>query len=619
MENLRSTVRFEDKSQLLKNGVVAFILLLLLGTTAALRLVGIRFGLPQSFNLDELYLVEPTLQFFHGDFNPHRFYYPSFLMYIMHAAQRGAELLWGKLDYCGLYLVCRLTTAAFGVAAVGLVFVLGRRLFGKTAGLAAASLTAVSPLLVLNSHYATTDVPLAFFILLTLYAVLRLAEEETLRRYLICGCVFGCAVSIKIPAVVMIVPILAAHFHQLFRRSPFDVRALIVNRPKGLLALFEVVSFMIAAAVLTLLGHADRIVDVLGKQFNVDVLLNWGDRVAAETAALRWKYAAAAAAVAFLVAATFPLWRLELKKIAALIAVALLAFFITTPFALLDYRTFIRDFIHQAVVSQTTWGERFFGSIGLITHSGVFYRDFGPLPLLFFTVGLVGVLRRPNIRHVLLLVSFLTLFLYLSSWKIHFDRYMVPVIPLMSLIIAYGFALSFSFFQRWGQQIRMPTVMVVPVLLLLLPLSGRLSESIRLDRRLLLKDTRTIAFEWGVQNLPRDAKILIENYAPQFGLAGFDTLNVQADFARLVDEPFVRENGVGFIAVTSKMWKRRIRENGVFRPAEAYDRIAEYADLIEEVLPTDFNPGPIVRIYKVRPLSAEGSGEPASQSEASSE
>ena len=54
---------------------------LIVGLAAVVRLVGINFGLPLvNCRPDELTLIEPSIGFFSGDFNPHFFSYPSLLM-----------------------------------------------------------------------------------------------------------------------------------------------------------------------------------------------------------------------------------------------------------------------------------------------------------------------------------------------------------------------------------------------------------------------------------------------------------------------------------------------------------------------------------------------------------
>ena len=49
----------------------------------ALRLIGIGYGLPAVFNSDEPHIVNTAVSFGSGDFNPHRFKYPTLWMYLL--------------------------------------------------------------------------------------------------------------------------------------------------------------------------------------------------------------------------------------------------------------------------------------------------------------------------------------------------------------------------------------------------------------------------------------------------------------------------------------------------------------------------------------------------------
>ena len=70
-----------------------------------------------------------------------------------------------------------LVSATFGVAAVFLMFLLGRRWGGSPFGLGTATLLAISDFHVAYSRMVLTDVPLTFWFLLTLYCVTRLWER----------------------------------------------------------------------------------------------------------------------------------------------------------------------------------------------------------------------------------------------------------------------------------------------------------------------------------------------------------------------------------------------------------------------------------------------------------
>ena len=80
-----------------------------------------------------------------------------------------------------LTLVCRAEVALFGFLIVLVIYLIGKKLFNKNVGLLAALFLAISPLHVRDSHYITTDVPMVFCILLALFFIIKLREENKLK------------------------------------------------------------------------------------------------------------------------------------------------------------------------------------------------------------------------------------------------------------------------------------------------------------------------------------------------------------------------------------------------------------------------------------------------------
>ena len=59
----------------------------------ALRLYGLRYGLPAVYNPDEVAIMSRALAFAKGDLNPHNFLYPTFYFYALFAWEGLTALL----------------------------------------------------------------------------------------------------------------------------------------------------------------------------------------------------------------------------------------------------------------------------------------------------------------------------------------------------------------------------------------------------------------------------------------------------------------------------------------------------------------------------------------------
>ena len=127
--------------------------------------------------------------------NPHFFAYGTLPQYLLAAV---AHLLaWlthvtgGRFappdggtwdDFNHFTLVGRALSALFDAGSVLLAGLIGRRLAGRWAGMLAAAFVAVIPFEVQVSHYYAVDTLLLFFVLLTLYACVRLVQAPALAQ-----------------------------------------------------------------------------------------------------------------------------------------------------------------------------------------------------------------------------------------------------------------------------------------------------------------------------------------------------------------------------------------------------------------------------------------------------
>ncbi|HVD77024.1 MAG TPA: glycosyltransferase family 39 protein, partial [Vicinamibacteria bacterium] len=175
------------------------LLVSILVLAAALRLTGLGWGLRHRPDLDERWFVENVGRMLAARDLDHRFYeYPGLFFYFLapvlaflHPPDFGA----------GAYLAARVVVALFGVASVGLTYLLGARLAGRGAGLAAALLVAVSPVEVFTAHMVRPDVALEAFVLLAFLAFLRLGPDA--RGDLLSGVALGAATAVKFTGVLL--------------------------------------------------------------------------------------------------------------------------------------------------------------------------------------------------------------------------------------------------------------------------------------------------------------------------------------------------------------------------------------------------------------------------------
>lgn len=217
-------------------------MLLLVGIAAfALRFVGLSWGLPYGLHPDETVILSRVGTMSWSNLNPGFFMYPGFFIYQVFGLSRLVFALGGESH--DLIYVARLLTAAYGLATVGFVYLLGVRLGGRRLGTIAAGLTAFVGALTLHAHYAVTDTPATALATATVWLSVRAWQRRSYGEIAAAAVLAGLAVSTKYSvAPVCFVPWLG--FMALAARD----RAPLTKRLSGTVVL---TALSIAAFVLT--------------------------------------------------------------------------------------------------------------------------------------------------------------------------------------------------------------------------------------------------------------------------------------------------------------------------------------------------------------------------------
>jgi hypothetical protein len=106
-----------------------------------------------------------------------------------------------------LPLLARLVSAFMGVAVVGLTYAIASPLFGTSAGLVGAVLVTGTYPIVYYSHTANVDIPLLFWLALTVAATLAWADRSSRTAATICGVAAGMALFTKEQSIGMLVAV----------------------------------------------------------------------------------------------------------------------------------------------------------------------------------------------------------------------------------------------------------------------------------------------------------------------------------------------------------------------------------------------------------------------------
>ena len=222
----------------------------ILAAAFLLRVAGVTYGLPDwIYHSDTPKQLQWVVPFMHGNLVPGDTY-PLLHMYLSALLLRAGAVVdpHGLADpsRSQVVVLVRLLNAGLGMATVGLLAALARRLFGWRVGLVAASLLAFSPVSIVHAHYEMGDVAQTLFVVAaSLTAAVALRDGRT-AAFLITGLLAGLAAGAKFVGVVVIATALVAALGGP-RRSPARALALF-----GGASLVGLAAFVLATPLLLL-------------------------------------------------------------------------------------------------------------------------------------------------------------------------------------------------------------------------------------------------------------------------------------------------------------------------------------------------------------------------------
>jgi 4-amino-4-deoxy-L-arabinose transferase-like glycosyltransferase len=188
---------------------------LFLAGAAALRAVGIQYGLPfgNLLNPDEQSIVPRAWKLVHGGgADPHWFDYPTLLMYVNAPFQA-----WQSHPS---FLTARIVAVVLALGSIAATWWLARRAYGDLAGMVAAAITTVCTIHVAYSREAVTDVPLALGVAGSLGLMV-------VGRIELAGAAAGLATGFKYPGAFLVVPLVVAAWGR-WQRLAVSIAAMIV-------------------------------------------------------------------------------------------------------------------------------------------------------------------------------------------------------------------------------------------------------------------------------------------------------------------------------------------------------------------------------------------------------
>src|SRR3989344_4559866 len=187
--------------------------------------------------------------------NPNFFAYGNFPLYLLKITSSflaDFDPLLGH--YEKINLVGRGISALADLGVLILIFLIGKKLLNKTVGLLAAFFYALSVFPIQAAHFYAVDTLLTFFIILTLYQLVRFYEKPSIPNSMLVGIFFGLSLATKVSAIPLLIAIIltiTADFMLLVIKKPHRPRIWLPHVPRFLKRLALDGTIIAISAVLT--------------------------------------------------------------------------------------------------------------------------------------------------------------------------------------------------------------------------------------------------------------------------------------------------------------------------------------------------------------------------------
>lgn len=586
-------------------------LLCVLVSALALRLTGIGTGLPVLLANDEEFLVGHSLAMSWNDLNPHVFVWGSLPFYVLRMVtwlgDSISTIVAGHLlsqgDY---YLVARLLSASLGTATVLLVFVLGRLLMGWKAGLLGAALFAVSPFSVQVSHYATVDSSLVFWATMGLVG-LALYLKGNERGLDLAGVAIGLAIATKYNAALLLLAIVAIGFHKEWRRAGPPSRAQRIG--------FNGVVLCALAACLCVIVLREQILGLVARWTLQGQLQPYYIQIFDKLLAALLAVALSGGILAMGVALNW-WWAISVvriitsKVILKPIALACGTAVMIMPFAILDFPNFVRGAMYPiskqvvgGAVGYTPGSPDYLAALADVPAPDPLYylhvvmQEWGLLIGVGIVIGLWAFWRRSRPSFVAFAPLIAVVLLGSALGRYFGTRYIYHIWGLFAMVGGVGAAYLFQLLPRRPRGRSARTLLGIAFAAILLAFPAR--ASIETAQYFSLTDTRTLAWEWIEQHVPRDSLILREWDTPEIERI---SSNYQVHYTGFpFEEASVAQwkaRGVNLFVISDRRYYFYKRHTSEFQQViHEYDTLKQEGTLLQFFQASPGRKGPTIYIY----------------------
>jgi 4-amino-4-deoxy-L-arabinose transferase-like glycosyltransferase len=273
-------------------------------------------------------------------------------------------------------------------------------------------------------------------------------------------------------------------------------------------------------------------------------------------------------------------WR-HWRRLLVAVAAAAAGFLFTSPYVLVHPRQAVDDALRVQRLARDGWLGFEHDHISVLAFPARLWSGMGPA-LLIAAAGLALAVWRRNRADLILVVFAVVYFIDLLTLRAHFDRYVLPLVPVLGVLAG---------------RVRLLASLTLP--LLVVPLIW----SIRDDARLTRTDTRVVAHQWIERNVPGGTLIAAD--PSTVSPAGHPVLALALPGPGFRSDPnrdlaALRRRRVAYVLVTGAIADRvRAARDRYPRETRFYNQLQVQAKRLYYVSSANGLNGPWVAVYRL--------------------
>lgn len=294
-----------------------------------------------------------------------------------------------------------------------------------------------------------------------------------------------------------------------------------------------------------------------------------------------------------------PALRSRLTGVCVTVAALVAAFLVSAPYTFLDLPTFLNQFARLSSeyrklpsTPEPIW-------LVYLKHLRLALQWPGSLMVLAgLAIGGWRIVRdRHRLRWILAVVFPLLYFRFVSQQTIVFARYLLPLVPFLSLLAAAWVVAAVAWLHRAGAPVSVRNAFTIAVTII--AIAPPAYSAINYDANAAKPWTQALAYDWIRQHVRPGTSIRLEG---SLALKLPDTYKATYTKQLRLDAPgFAAEQHVEYLVASSQCYGPFLAEPATY-PLESgdYQRIFAETDEVARFEPSNDHPGPELRILKVR-------------------